>query len=175
MCLNQPKQFNMKDEKTPKIPMGYELETFKDLPKDAITHMPFIIFAPNRPVIDDEVYVPMHFLYIFKNLDVFSQNGYENGHIFDEMPLNSTLTFKSKFKKDVGYSVIRATYYFNVKLGRKTLKFKMNISESDKIKYNLANRDNRLPLDSDSTLAFMPEFFTEECDTNIPPPPTANA
>tara|TARA_R110001599_G_scaffold293529_2_gene497402 strand:+ start:1281 stop:1772 length:492 start_codon:yes stop_codon:yes gene_type:complete len=163
----------MKDEKAPQIPMGYEMETFRDLPKDVITHMPFIIFAPNRPIIDGEEYVPMHFLYIFKNLDVFSQDGYENGHVFDEMPSNSTLTFKSDFKEDVGYSVIRSIYYFNVKLGLKTLKFKMNISESDKVKYNLANRDNRLPLASDSSFALMPEFFTAECDTTIPPPPTA--
>ena len=163
----------MKTEKIPKIPMGYEMETFKDLPKDVITHMPFIIFAPNRPVIGGEVYVPMHFLYIFKNLNVFSQDGYENGHVFDEMPPNSTLTFKSNFKEEVGYSVIRTTYYFNVKLGRETLKFKMNISESDKVKYNLANRDNRLPLANGVSMAFTPEFFTEECDVNIPPPPTA--
>lgn len=162
----------MKDPKTTKIPMGYEMETFMGLPKDVITHMPFIIFAPNRPVIGKEVYIPMHFLYIFKNLNVYSQGGFENGHVFDKMPPNSTLTFKSNFKKDVGYSVIRATYYFNVKLGSKTLKFNMKISESDKIEYNLANRDNRLPLAGDSTLAFMPEFFTKECDTTIPPPTT---
>ncbi|WP_323757522.1 hypothetical protein [Roseivirga sp.] len=160
----------MKDGKIKKIPMGYEMETFRDLPKDVITHMPFIIFAPKRPVIAGEVYVPMHFLYIFKNLDVFSEEGYKNGHVFDQMPPNSTLSFKSNFKEDVGYSVIRATYYFNVNLGRETLKFKMNISESDKIKYNLANRDNRLALTGNSSLEFMPEFFTEECDVNIPPP-----
>ena len=150
--------------------MGYELELLRDLPKDMITHMPFIIFTPNRPVIGNEVYIPMHFVYLSKNLNVFSQDGIDNGHVFDKMPPNNTLTFKSNFEENVGYSVIRNTYYFNVKLALKTIKFKMNLSESDKIKYNLANRDNRLPLHKNSGVFECIEFFTEECDGTIPPP-----
>ncbi|PIQ49874.1 MAG: hypothetical protein COW03_02510 [Cytophagales bacterium CG12_big_fil_rev_8_21_14_0_65_40_12] len=160
----------MKEENKVKVPMGYSMETFKDMPKDIITHMPFIMFAPKTVVIQDKEYIPMHFLYFFKNLDISNKNGIENGHVFDEMPKDSTLTFEGVFKENVGYSVIRQVYYFNRQLSSSELSFKMNISESDKVKYNLANRDNRIKLKPNLQTTFGPEFLTEDCVIIIPPP-----
>jgi hypothetical protein len=163
----------MKEENKVKVPMGYQLETFKDLPKDIITHMPFIIFSPKTISINGATYIPMHFLYFFKNLDVFSEKNIENGHVFDKMPSNGTISFKGNFKEEIGYSVIKNIYYFNEKLATETLRFKMNISEADKIKYNLANRDNRIKLDkvkNTTETTLKPEFLTVDCDIIIPPP-----
>ncbi len=143
----------------------------KQLPKDMITHMPFIIFKPMEVTIGGNKYVPMVFLYFSRNLSVVPD--YPDGHTFDSMPTNNQLSFSATFDKSTKYTVLMNTYYFAPDLATNKLGFIMSMSQETVSEYNAANPNNPINggFSSEAETIHPVQFINAECDVIIPPFP----